>query len=534
MSLTSLSFLVFLFAVFLLYFLLPKKWQWIVLLVCSLAFYLLAGGIGIIYVLITSVSAYFAAFGMQKLEEKKTCFLRENKETLTKEEKKVYKNKIGLRRRWILIAAIIVNVGLLAVLKYGHFFVEQLNAVLGIFGEFRVDDSFRFLIPLGISFYTLQTVGYLAEVYWGTVTAEKNYFKTLLFVSFFPQMVQGPISDYETLSTELFSTHTFSYQAFSRGGQRLIWGFFKKMVIADTLSPYVVGILSGFQSFSGITCFLGAVLYLVQLYADFSGYMDIMCGFCEMLGIRLTENFDRPFFSKSVSEFWRRWHITLGAWLRKYIYYPVAVSGWNQNLAKKSKKLGVYFSRLVPSTVALLAVWLVIGLWHDASWAYVFWGLGNAFFIILSLWIEPLYIKTRTALKMKDGAFLTRLFRVARTFLIILGLESVAAVASYGLNGFSFIGRILTEHSIPTSFAQLLPSFGTGSNLEMITLCFAMFGACLMAVFSLVQRRKRIRDIFNRIPMVLRVLILSAAILIIVAFGVESSWGAGAFMYANF
>mgnify|MGYP003290047887 CR=1 FL=1 len=534
MSLTSLSFVLFLIAVFLLYFLLPKKCQWIVLLVCSLLFYVISGGFGIIYVVITSVTAYFSAVGMQKLTEKRKQYLKENKETLTKEEKKEYKKSVLNKRKLLLIAAILMNVGILVVLKYGHFLVDQANAVLSLFGKLRIDDSFRFLIPLGISFYTLQIIGYLADVYWEKIDAEKNYLKTLLFTSFFPQMVQGPISDYEALSSELFTTHVFTYRNFSRGGQRVVWGFFKKMVIADTLSPYVTAIFSGFQNLSGISCLLGGVLYLVQLYADFSGYMDIMCGFCEMLGIRLSENFDRPFFSKSVSEFWRRWHITLGAWLRKYVYYPVAVAGWNQELSKKSKKIGVYFSRLLPSTVALLFVWFVIGLWHDASWAYIFWGFGNAFFIILSLWIEPLYVKTRTKLKMKDEAFFTRLFRVVRTFLIIMALESIAAVASYGQNGFAFVARIFTEHSIPTSLGSLLPSTGSGNNFARITLALALAGACLMFVFSLIQRRRRRRDLFERVPMVFRVLILSAAIILIITFGVESSWGAGAFMYANF
>lgn len=536
MSITSLSFILFIICLFIVYYLVPKKYQWVVLLVASIGFYLFAGVTSIIYILATSLSIYFATNWMQKLSDKKKVYLKENKSSLSKQEKKDYKEKNKKQRRVILVFTIIFNFAFLGVFKYSHFFIDQINSVLGLINVAEINNKFSLIIPLGISYYTLQAIGYTVDVFWEKTRAENNPLKVLLFVSFFPQITQGPISEYNFLSSELFKEHSLSYENFSRGFQRMLWGFFKKMVIADTLSPYVTTILGGYEKYTGITCLMGALLYMAQLYADFSGYMDIMCGYCEMLDVKLTENFRRPFFSKSISEFWRRWHISLGAWLRTYVYYPVAMSGWNQKLSQKSKKLlGDYGSGKLAATVPLLFVWFSIGLWHDASWTYILWGFGNAFFIISSTWLEPVYTKIKAKLHIKDEAVWFKLFQMIRTFVVFMGLEIVAAVSAMGGNGYDYVARIFINRDLPNSLEGLFPSTEGLGGQFLIMLLLAIIGILLMFIVSVIEEsRCPIRDYLNKLPLLIRLVVMVILTIIIITFGVQASWGAGAFMYANF
>ncbi|MBR0414977.1 MAG: MBOAT family protein [Clostridia bacterium] len=535
MSITALSFVVFIFALLAIYYLLPKKFQWVVLLVASICFYIYGGFTTIIYVLISAACVFAATHLLQNQANKTKAFIKEHKAELTREEKKAVKQKSKQRRRLILTLAILFNLAFLGVFKYSHFFIDQFNAVLSIFHLAPVDNTFSLIVPLGISYYTLMAIGYMADVYWGKAQAQKNFLKVLLFISFFPQITQGPISEYNQLSGELFKEHQFTYDNFSRGFQRMLWGFFKKMVIADALAPYVTWITTYYDKFTGITCIVGALFYMFQLYADFSGYMDIMCGYCEMLDIRLAENFNRPYFSKSLSELWRRWHITLGAWLRTYVYYPIAMSKWNQTLSQKCKKpLGEYASGKIAATIPLLFVWFVIGFWHDASWAYILWGFGNAFVIILSEWLSPVYGRMKTALKIRENALPYRAFQCIRTFGIFTFLEIVAAVQVLGGNGYQYVWRAFTNHTLPRTLEELFPSVEGLGGQFLLMLLLAFFGLGLMFVFSLVQRKKPVRDYFNKIPLFLRIVIMVVTVLIIVSSGVQASWGAGAFMYANF
>lgn len=405
MALTSLRFLLFAVVLVVVYYAVSKKFQWCILLAASMVFYCMAGLKNVIYILITAASTYGAALGMQRLAESQKAYLREHKE-LTKEEKNAYKSKISSRRKGLMILTLVLNFGILCVFKYAHFALEQVNHVLHLFGSDGFTDTLKFVIPLGISFYTFQTMGYLVDVYWKKVDAQQNFCKLLLFVSFFPQVTQGPISDYAQLSHELFTPHRFTYEAYRDGAERMIWGFAKKMILADLLAPCVSDVFANYGSYAGISVLIGAFFYSIQIYADFSGYMDIVCGLCQILGIRLTENFDRPYFSKSIAEYWRRWHISLGAWFKTYIYYPIAVAKWNQKLGKKAQsRFGKHFGQTVPASLALVAVWLTTGLWHGASWSYIAWGGVNGLLIIFSLWMEPVYEACERRLHINGSAW---------------------------------------------------------------------------------------------------------------------------------
>ena len=237
MSILSVPFLLFLTGLIILYFALPKRFQWWVLLAFSLAFYALGGLLSLPFLVLTALTVWGAALYIQRNAEAQKAYLKEHKE-LSKEEKNAYKTARKGKRRLVMLLCLLGNIGVLCAFKYVHFLLAQVNAVAGLFGG-EVKDTIRWIVPLGISFYTFQTVGYLCDVYWGKVEAERNPLKVLLFTSFFPQITQGPISAWRDLSGELFTEHSLDYHNFSYGAQRLIWGFFKKMVMANILAPYV-------------------------------------------------------------------------------------------------------------------------------------------------------------------------------------------------------------------------------------------------------------------------------------------------------
>ena len=534
MSITSLTFFVFVFAIFALYYLIPKRFQWVLLLVASIWFYVSGGIQSAGYVVITATSIFIAALVMEKIGAEQKQYIKENKATLSKEEKTAYKTKMKKKRKMWMLASLLLNIGLLCFFKYFHFVLEQINAVLGLAGANQIEDTFKFIIPLGISFYTFQSVGYLLNVYWEKTEAEHNYFKMLLFVSFFPQITQGPISEYDQLSHELFTEHSFDYKNYAWGFQRMIWGFFKKMVIANQLAKYVGLVFDNYAEYTGISVLIGAFLYSVQIYADFSGYMDIMCGFCETLGIHLTENFDRPYFSKSVAEYWRRWHMSLGAWFKNYIYFPIGMSTWNRKLAKMTKaKFGKHFANTFPATIALLIVWTATGMWHGASWAYISWGLVNGLFIIFGMWMEPVYESWRNKLHLRPDIWAWRAFQTVRTFILVTFIKVLPEVGTLS-EGLGLWKQIFTNHQVPHSLAELLPFMDMVWIIDRINILLVAGGIILMFVMSLMQRRKPVREYFNEMPAIVRWMILAFVLMAVMSFGVRSTWGAGGFMYAQF
>lgn len=532
MSLLSSSFLLLLLGTLILYYLVPKKHQWVILLLASTVFYLAAGVRSFFYLLTTSVTVYAATRLMQRISDGQKAYFKENKPS--REEKAVIRKQNGAKRKAILIAALAVNLGLLCVFKYFHFALEQFNALAGIFGGSGIRDTFQLIVPLGISFYTFQSIGYLADVYWEYYKPEKNYFRVLLFVSFFPQITQGPISSFETLAPQLAGEHEAREENLFRGFQRMLWGFMKKMVIANTLAPCAADVFAYYREYAGISVLIGAFLYIIQLYADFSGYMDIMCGFCEMLDIRLTENFNRPFFSKSISEYWRRWHISLGQWFKKYVYYPIGMSSWSRKLAKNTReRFGEHFANSMPATIGLLATWFATGLWHGASWAYISWGLMNGLFIILSLWLAPVYAACKRALRINDQSRAWRCFQIIRTFTLVTLLEVLPEVGTLR-DGLGLWMQIFTNHRIPTSLGELLP-FVQLSNFNIrCGFAVAVFCAVLLFVSSVMQRKKPIREYFGALPVYWQVILLSGLLMLIATIGVQASWGTEGFMYANF
>ena len=298
MLFTSYEFLLFLAIVVVLYYVVPKKAQWIFLLIASYVFYYIASPMYLIYIALTTVSVWGTAVWIQK---KKICFAQTfsvEKAQLDRQQRKAVKAEEKRKERRILLLGVLFNIGILAVTKYTNFMISNINTLLRLSGSGGSISAVDMLVPMGISFYTFQSVSYLIDVYREKYEAERNLFKIALFISFFPQLIQGPISRFEDLSKQLFKPHKAEIKTLSYGMQRILWGFFKKLVIADRVMVAVLTMTQDTQHYRGAFVPVAMLLYFLELYADFSGGIDITIGVAQMLDITVTENFQRPLFSK--------------------------------------------------------------------------------------------------------------------------------------------------------------------------------------------------------------------------------------------
>ena len=418
MAINSLTFIAFVAIVCMLYFIFPKKAKWTVLLIASYVFYWFASGKLVIYMMITTLSIYVSALLMGRID-KKTKEKCKNIES--KDKKKEIKNKAKTNKKWIIVITVLINFGILAILKYFNFIAGNLNSILSMF-YIEVQIPFqKFILPLGISYYTLQAISYIIDVYRGKYEPDKNLGRVALFVSFFPQMVEGPISRYDQLAYQLYEPHQFNYRNLKFGVQLMLWGYFKKMVIADRAGLFVNEVFGHFQQYAGLPSILAVVFYTVQIYAEFSGCMDIVRGTAQIMGIEMVKNFERPFFSRSVQEFWRRWHITLGTWLKDYVFYPISFSKITMSITNLGKKIfkNTYISKLIPAAFALFFVWFGNGIWHGASWKYICYGLYYYIIMQLGMLLEPLGDKIVQIFKINRETFSYKLWQMSRTTVFV-------------------------------------------------------------------------------------------------------------------
>ncbi len=418
MFFTSYEFLGFMAGLLVLYYMVPRGCQWPLLLVASYVFYFTAGSGFLFYILVTTATVYLTALLIGRNQKKQDLFIREHKQTMGREEKKAYKERERKKRLVMLVSCLLCNIGTLAAVKYTNFFISNMNGILNLLGR---DGGFSFVtlaMPLGISFYTLQALGYLIDVYRGAVLPEKNFFRFALFVAFFPQLVQGPISRYEDLAKTLYIQHKLEPRLVCYGLQRVLWGCFKKLVIADRLLKGVGCIISDPAAYHGAYAFVGMLLYTVELYADFTGGIDITIGIAQTMGIVVQENFHLPYISKSLKEYWRRWHISMCMWFRSYVFYPVSVSGPLQRFAKYCRRhLGERAGKRLPVYVSSFVVWFATGIWHGASWNFIVWGLANWLILMVSEELEPVYGRFHRRFGF-SRTWAYGMFQVTRTFLL--------------------------------------------------------------------------------------------------------------------
>ncbi len=482
MSILSFEFLALAAIVIAVYYLLPLKIRWLALLAGSAAFVYFSGWQSLAHLTAAALLMWGGALLL-----------------------------IRFKKRWLLALLLTLDLGTMAFLKY----YPSLSGA-------------ELILPLGLSYYTFQSAGYLIDVYRQKAPAQKNPLKAWLFVGYFSQLSQGPISTWKDIGTQLFGGSRFSPENFASGFQLLMWGYFKKMVIADRLAVTTNALLGG-SDLPGWFILGGVVLYTIRLYMDFSGGMDVVRGLSRMLGINLPENFRRPFFAKSVADYWRRWHITLGAWFRSYLLYPLITSRAGVELTKISiKHLGRQTGRAVPGALATICVFVLIGIWHMASWNAVIYGAYFGIVMAASLLLEPVWKKMRTALKLPKGGWMTGI-RLVRTWMMIL-LAQYFAFTMSPAQGFSLLRGTFKAWSF-AEFSAL--AAGVMQPLEWL---IAGIGCVVVLIVEILCEHKI--DVCGRLAKsfcLIRWIVLLALLTAVLVFGI---YGAGydgaAFLYTQF
>lgn len=529
MLFTSAEFILFLAITLVLFYIVPKKWQWKLLLVANCAFYYAAGIEGFIFIAVTIVSTYLLSLRIDKINSTEKEQVKQNKGQWSKEEKKKYKDTMKKKRGRMLILGCVFNFGILAVLKYSNFVITNTNDIF-----FGGDDTLKLLdlfVPLGISFYTFQIMGYLIDLYYGKYKAERNIFKLALFTSFFPQLIQGPISRFGQLSTTLFSEHPLIWSNIRLGLERILWGYFKKVVIADRMLVGVKELISDPTGYNGIYAFVGMIFYAVQLYADFTGGIDITIGIGQMFGIDVMENFHRPFFSKDIAEYWRRWHISMGNWFKDYIFYPVSISGWMMKLTKGSKKIfGNNFGKKIPVYIASIITWFVTGLWHGAAWNFIVWGLGNCLVILVSEEFKPLYEKFHKKFPKLKPTVGYKIFEILRTFFIMSSLRMLDCYRDVPVTFKAFTSIFTDFHISDITKGQLL-----NIGLTMQDYVILLVGVFIMFMVSFVQRKQGVRQQIINKGFVFECSVFAILFIVIIVFGAYGiGFDASQFIYNQF
>lgn len=455
MAVTSFQFLA-LFAVSLvIYYLVPQKYQWFTLLIYSVVFFVLSSSLLMgVYLLINIAVTYMCIVVIGKARAG-------GKEMLSKAS---------------LFFGIFVNVGMLAVLRYSIFLVSNINwgmQILHIKLQFHAPN---FDAPIGISFYTLISVGYLLDYFWGGVQ-QSNILKTALFIGYYPQMTSGPITRYKEMDGQLYIPHKFAYQKVAFGMQRILWGLYKKLVISTRTESIVDSIYANTDHYHGLYIWMAAFLFMLQLYTDFSGCMDIIMGVSECYGIDLPENFRTPFFSRSVQEYWQRWHITLGSWLRDYILYPILRTKIWRDLTQWIKKnFGKKAAKQIPSYLGMLCVWLLVGLWHGGRWKYVI-GMGMWFWgcIVLAQIFSPVFQKLYIILQIDTESFSWRLFQSLRVFILV----------SIGNMFFRLSSFKETLHVIKLGFCEWNPWIFFDGSVTQLGVTYSDLNIIIFGIFIL-------------------------------------------------
>ena len=483
MLFNSIQFLFFFPIVILIYFCIPQKLKIYWLLAASYYFYM-CWNVKYIVLLLTSTVITYAA-------------------SLLLEVGKKYK-------KLIVAGSFLANLSILALFKYYNFFGDAITALFGNLGIAVSIPEFDVLLPVGISFYIFQALGYTMDVYRGEVKAEKNFVNYALFVSFFPQLVAGPIERTKNLLHQIKEPHYFDEKRVAYGLQLMVWGLFKKLVIADKAAILVDTVYGNYQIYSGWELVIATMLFAVQIYCDFSSYSDIAIGAAQVMGFTLMQNFRQPYFSQSVSEFWRRWHISLSTWFRDYLYIPLG--------GGRCRPLRHYMN--------LMIVFLVSGLWHGANWTYVIWGGINGFYQI----IENV-LKKRFGCKLSSERFGGKVFRMFSTFLLI-NFSWIFFSADNLAAALGIIRRMFSVNNAWLFFDGSL----SGMGLDFKDLFVLFISLEVLAGVSILQYcNVHIRECIARQNIVFRYMLYAASIVSIIIFGVYgAAYDATSFIYFQF
>ena len=539
MSFLSMKFLLFLAAAVAGYYVIPKQLQWVWLLIFSYIFYLASGPAAVVFILTTTATTFLGGLWLEHTDRALACALDRTlardpdrlrrpanpQQPLSPDEKKALKARFKQRKKWITALVLFVNFGILAALKYRNFAADNMNLLFGTHFS-----SAKLLLPLGISFYTFQSMGYLIDVYRGKYAPDRNPFRFALFVSFFPQILQGPIGRYDRLASQLYGQKNFSLTRIERGLQLMLWGYFKKIVIADRAAVVVSEVFGNYQSYGGILVMAGVLCYSLQLYGDFSGGMDVIMGASECFGISLDANFKRPYFAQSISDFWHRWHITLGTWMKDYVFYPFSLSKGMNKLGKYCKKhFGKHVSRVLPVCIANLLVFFLVGVWHGPAWKFIVYGLYNGIIIAAGNLLAPIYTQMARKLHIPAESRPWMAVRILRTFLLVNISWYFDMAVSLGA-ALTMMKNTVTGFSLAALWDGSLLRLGL--DLKDYA-ALALSCTVLLAVSLLQENHVNIRDTLAAKPLAARWCVYLMLLFSIPLLGQITMTGGG-FIYAQF
>ncbi len=544
MSFFTPVFLIFILAGLIVYHLVPAGYKWCILLGLSMFYYCYGGIAPVVFLLITCLTVWLATClidsDRQKVKQQIMTVKKQASEsvaagdgtvsgtdTAAKVDTSVIKSHAKKRYRLILISVLIINIGILAYLKY---FTAIAGFFMNLAGSEGLTGAGSLILPLGISFYTFSAIGYTLDVYGGYVRAERNPLKLLLFLSFFPQIVQGPIARYNKLSPQLFAGKKFDIRDLENGAVLILWGMFKKLVIADRAITVIETVFADPASIGrGEVFAFNILLYSAWQYADFSGGIDMVTGVAQMFGIGLDENFKRPYFATSISDFWRRWHISLGNWMRDYVFFPLSMSRPVTAIGRRaSKRMGEKAGRMIPVVICSVLTFVLVGIWHGPYMHYVIWGLYNGIIISIERALEPSSLKFRQKHGIEDSNRLYRVFTIVRTFILVnLGWFFDGAAAS---DAVYMLKKVFTDFSLSADRLRFILTLG----LEKTDYYKLLFAIIILFTVSLIQENGiRIRESLWKLKLPLRWGILYALIFGTMILAV-SQGGLSGFAYAQF
>lgn len=512
MSILSAPFAGFLIISLICYYLMPAKYRWIVLLTGSYVFYAAGNWKWLAFILFTTVQTYLTGLYLEKMNGR---ISREVKSIEDREERKKRREQLTRYKKWAVALAVVVNFGILAVFKLSYVWRET-----------------SLLLPLGISFYTFQSIGYIIDVYRNQAAAEHNLFKYALFVGYFPSLLQGPINRFKNLVPQFYEGKPFRWITLKRGFGLFLWGVFKKLVIANRAAVFVNHIFYGeLENVPGSMVLIGAFLFNLELYGDFSGGIDMVQGISEMFGIELAENFRRPFFAQSIAEYWRRWHISLGKWLKDYVFFPIAGSKAFGDLSIfLKKKCGKHIGKTVPGAIASIITFIIVGLWHEVTVFYVLYGLWHGGIMAISSVAEPLLKKINQVLGVRTESMSHRWFRRGRTFLLIALGECLTMATT--LSGMLLIYKRMLFHF---DYPALILGWNQYGLQTSDWLCL-IAGVIVMICVSMKQESGvRIREALGRQSLWFQWLVTIGIILVILVCGIYGpGYNAASFIYGGF
>ena len=494
MSFASFSFVVFFLVIVAGNYLLPKRWRWVWLLLGSYAFYAFADMRYVLVLLLCTASSFLFAQQIERFADRKK------------------------KRVW-LWWGLLFNLGALFVFKYLGFFCESLNGLLtavGLRWQFR---GMELLYPLGISFYVFQVVGYLLDVFYGRVKAEKHAGYYALFVAFFPQLLIGPIERFKRIAPQLRNPQPVAYQTVVDNLVRIGWGLFKKVVVADRLAVMADSVFAAPFQFSSPQMLAGVLAFSFSIYLDFSAYSDIAVAAAKILGIDLIENFDHPLFAVSVIDFWRRWHISLSQWLRDYIFLPL-------NMKFRRRK-----PRALWSVVSILITFLVSGVWHGANWTFIVWGLLHGVYQSIEVLSEKLRARAAEALRINRSTFAHRLAQIAGTFFLVSFAWIFFKASSLG-NAAAVISSIVRFETISAHGAWVFDSGALGLTTPNVHVMLG--GLVIVLAVEVLQMRCDLLAFLNRLPCWLRWVVYYGLLFSILIFWLQTETGTEDFVYFQF